>query len=396
MKANLSRVRPHARDSIIHVFRDALGLKMLVMIGLLLFLPLTAAVAAQNQQITPSAAAPAAMPHVVGNRIVDGSGHTLVLQGAHISSDLYVISPNASEQQASEHLDAATFNEMHNVWKMNTLRLFTSDFIWQENPSAYIAKLQNIVQMANTSGLYVVITLVEDGRGGSPYDDSVIKMPSSLAVTFWKAIAQTFKANPMVMYDLFNEPRAQDIVGNPTNADWQFWLHGGTRANRTVVGMQKLTYAIRGQGAQQIIIGEALNNTFQTIGNNLLAGKNIVYSVHQYFQDNVRTPASWDLKFGNLGKQVPIFIGEWAFTPNTNYPTRCDKLTSTQAIALVNEFIAYMKQHGTSWTAYAFMEDQLILNYTNYTPTTLSGAWVCAHATPIAQDGDLVQQYLTQ
>lgn len=378
-----------------HVLRDALGLKMLVMVGLLLFLPLTAALAEQNQQTAPSAP-PAALPHVVGNTIVDGSGHTLILQGAHISSDLYVISPNSAEQEASKHLDSATFDEMHNVWKMNALRLFTSDFVWQTNPSAYVSKLQNIVQIANKSGLYVVITLVEDGRGGSPYDDSTIKMPSSLAVDFWKAIAQAFKANPMVMYDLFNEPRALDIVGNPTNADWQFWLHGGTRAKRTVVGMQNLTNAIRQQGAAQIIIGEALNNTFQTIGNNLLARKNIIYSVHQYFQDNVRTPASWDLKFGNLGKQVPIFIGEWAFTPNSAYPTRCDKLTSSQAITLVNEFLAYMKQHGTSWTAYAFMVNQLILNYTNYTPTTLSGSWVCAHPAPIAQDGDVVQQYLTR
>jgi hypothetical protein len=220
-------------------------------------------------------------------------------------------------------------------------------------------------------------------------------MPSSLAVNFWQAIAQAFKANSMVMYDVFNEPRAHDIVGLPTDADWQFWLHGGTRANRTVVGMQRLVGAIRHQGAPQIIVVEALNNSFETIGSNLPTGSNIVYSVHQYFQDDVRTTASWDLKFGNLGKQEPTYIGEWAFTPNSIYPSRCDNLNDAQAIQLVNSFLSYMQQHKTSWTAFAFMLNQLFLDYTNYTPTTLSGAWVCTHSTPIAQDGDLVKQFLT-
>ena len=368
---------------------------MVVVFGLLLLLFPLIAILPERNQPAAARASTIGIPNVVGNRIVDGSGNTLILQGAHISTDLYALNPNSTEQAASQHLDAATFGEMHNVWKMNAVRLFTSDFIWQTNPSAYISKLQNIVQTANQSGLYVVITLVEDARGGSPYDDSIIKMPSSLAIDFWKAIAQAFKTYPMVMYDLFNEPRAHDIVGNPTDADWQFWLHGGTRANRTVVGMQRLTNAIRHQGASQIIIGEALNNSFETIGNNLLRGKNIAYSIHQYFQDNARTPASWDLKFGNLGTQVPIYIGEWAFTPNGIYPVRCDHLTSAQAIALVESFLAYMKQHGISWTAFAFMLDQLFTDYTKYTPTTLSGSWVCAQPTPIAQDGDLVRQYLS-
>ena len=366
----------------------------MVVFGLLfLLLPLTVILPERNQPPVAHASV-AGMPYVVGNKIIDSSGNTLILQGAHISSDLYAINPGPTEQAASEHMDAATFDEMHNVWKMNAVRLFTSDFIWQANPPAYISKLQNIVQTANQSGLYVIITLDEDAGGGSPYDDSIVKMPSSLAVDYWKAIAQAFKTYPMVMYDLFNEPRVHDIVGNPTDVDWQFWLRGGTRADRTAVGMQRLTYAIRHQGALQIIIGEALNNTFETIGNNLLTGKNIAYSVHQYFQDNVRTPASWDLKFGNLGMQAPIYIGEWAFTPNSIYPVRCDHLTSVQAIALVEGFLAYMQQHGTSWTAYAFMRGQLFTNYTHYTPTTLSGSWVCGNPTPIAQDGDLVEQHL--
>src|SRR5579859_7242488 len=128
MRESLCQVQPGARDRLIRILRNSSGLKLAVVFGLLfLLLPLTAILPERNQP-TAAYASVAGMPHAVGNKIVDGSGNTLILQGAHISSDLYVINPNSAEQAASQHLDAATFNEMHNVWKMNVVRLFTSDF----------------------------------------------------------------------------------------------------------------------------------------------------------------------------------------------------------------------------------------------------------------------------
>jgi hypothetical protein len=161
-----------------------------------------------------------------------------------------------------------------------------------------------------------------------------------------------------------------------------------------VLGMQDLVNIVRQQGAKQIVIVEALDNWFQTIGSIRVQDPNVVYSVHQYFLPNIRTPTSWDLKFGNFSQQVPLFIGEWAVQVHTIYPSRCSGLTPTQATQLVNEFLAYMQQKMVSWTAYDFGPDQLIVNY-NYTPTELTGPWTCGDLHSTAGMGNLILQYLT-
>jgi endoglucanase len=354
-----------------------------------------------------------AMPHVQGNQVIDGFGNPLILQGAHIQSALDRI-PSAqtpSDIQATRHLNSTTFDAMYNIWHMNTVRIATSDYIWQQNPKSYIETLQQVVAEANQSGLYVVLSLHEDKQSGLPAPEpNGWGMPTTLAKPYWQAIAATFKGNPMVMFDLFNEPNIAKKTGKQiTEADWQFWLHGATDPTTgfQVYGIQDLINAIRGRNANQIIIAQALQGSFETFETycgmcNFLqdpanpTSPNIVYSVHQYFQDQFRTTASWDLKFGNISSQVPIFIGEWALQVNTIYPVRCDHLTPAQAIQLVQDFLSYMNQHGTSWTAFAFMLDQLILNYKQYTPTTFSGLTIlpCGNIHATAGMGDIVLGYL--
>lgn len=368
------------------------------------------------------------MPQVHGNQIFDGFGNPLLLKGTHIQSrlDRFGSYVTPADTQATKHLNSATFDVMVNNWNMNTLRLATSDWLWQKNPTGYIQTLQNTVAQANQSGLYVVISLHEDLASGMPISEkepSGWSMPTPLAQTYWQTIASTFKSNPMVMFDIYNEPHVNETGSTMDEPGWQFWLNGGTIPTKSykVVGMQTLVNTIRQQGANQIIIAQAAENSFQKFesdctsstphcnfltdpGCNCQTG-NIVYSVHVYFQPNVRTPMDWDSRFGTLGQEVPIFIGEWEFSINSSYTARCDEpsppyppntsMTPDEANTLVQNFLAYMGSHGTNWTAFAFTLNQMILNYNNYTPTSLyNPPWTCGDPHATAGDGSVIKQYL--
>jgi Cellulase (glycosyl hydrolase family 5) len=347
------------------------------------------------------------MPYVHGNQLYDGLGNPLILRGAHIESTLVAIPPYSlpTEILAEQHLTSATFDVMRNSWNMNVVRIATSDYEWRAHKAAYIAKLKSVVAEANQAGLYVVLSLHEDIKGGDTYGENANHLPTPLSLTYWPLIARTFKSNPMVMFDIYNEPNLQGITAKQlTDADWQLWLHGGKIGSIVVHGMQELVDAIRQTGAKQVLIVEALDNSFETIAKdsnqNFVNDSNIVYSTHIYFQDQIRDPAGWDLATGALYKQFPMIIGEWAFEPNAGYTIRCDNLNiPNDAINLVKSFLQYMQQNNISWAAFAFTLKQLIQDYVHYTPTQLTvppglPPWNCALPTPIVGMGAIVQQYL--
>jgi aryl-phospho-beta-D-glucosidase BglC (GH1 family) len=386
------------------------------------------------------------MPYVQGNQIIDGYGNQLVLRGSHIQSilDRYKQYATTADRLAYNHLNSATFDEMVNNWHMNTVRIAISDYVWQKwpygGPTAYIQALQSIVAQANQAGLYVVLSMHEELSSGLPpsqKEPSGWAMPTPLAVNYWQTIASTFKHNPMVMFDVYNEPHVNNKQAtNMSESDWTFWMNGGVinyttpggiQKTYTVVGMQTLINAIRSQGANQIIIAQPAGNSFVSFETdcpqatphcNFLqdpangSKPNIVYSVHEYFVPSGTTPRSasfWDGKFGNLSKEVPIFIGEWEFSINTTYVARCEDVTGTrsltadEATALVDSFLSYMDGQNASgqkisWTTFAFTWGQMFTDqkYINYTPTTLytTPAFVCGSNVPLAGDGWLIQQYL--
>jgi aryl-phospho-beta-D-glucosidase BglC (GH1 family) len=388
------------------------------------------------------------MPYVNGNQIIDGYGNQLVLRGAHIQSILnrYKSYATPADHYAFNHLNSATFDVMANNWHMNTVRIATSDYMWQKwpygGPTAYIQTLQSIVAQANQAGLYVVLSMHEELSSGLPpsqKEPSGWALPTPFAVNYWQAVATAFKNNPMVMFDLYNEPHVNETALKMDEPGWTIWMHGGTityvtpggiTKHYTFAGMQDLVNAIRGQGANQIIIAQAGENSFlnfETDCTKLGLNKhcnflqdpanttnpNVVYSVHEYFVpvgSTPRQPQFWDGKFGTLSEEVPIFIGEWEFSINTTYLPRCEDVTGTrsltadEATVLIDSFLSYMDGSNSvsgqkiSWTTFAFTWGQMFTDqkYLNYAPTTLytNPPFVCGSNIPMAGDGWLIQQYL--
>jgi len=324
---------------------------------------------------------------------MDGSGQPLLLRGAQIESPFNYIVGWQIGTPVSKYLNPAVFQAMTQQWHMNVLRLPISNWIYNSNPSRYLSLLDQVVQEANSAGLYVVLDLHDDAKSGSPYGDNA-RFPKQQDLVFWQTIASHYKNSPMVMFDPFNEPQT---VG------WQYWLHGGNIIDGVkVVGFQDLVNAIRGAGAQQIIVvepGNAGGNApgWKTVGNNLIAGSNIMYSLHEY-QGIVDSPQQEDAKWGPVLNHYPIYYGEWGLITNGSGKSsldHCQNIDHAQADQIVANFLNYMASRHANWSAWEFEPYELIQSETTFAPTTLDMPWTCGDSSGHAGMGTLIQQFLT-
>jgi len=338
------------------------------------------------------------MLHVEGTQLIDAAGHPVTLHGAQIESPFNYMKSWEQGKQPSVTLNSSVFNVMVHDWKMNVLRLPTSNWIYAKYPADYLNKLDQVVQQANAAGLYVVLDLHDTNQGGSPYG-KVATLPKTEDVAYWKIIAAHYKNNPMVLFDMYNEPQYQN---------WDSWQHGGgTVGGATVVGMQDLVDAVRSVGAKQIIVlepGSAGKNVpgldaaeeggWTTIGSHIINDPNIMYSLHVYDKVSL-SPQQQDAKWGPILNHFPLYYGEWAFLPNANIPAHCRGVSHDQADQVVQAFLNYMDSRHANWSAWDFSPPHLIQDYTNFTPTSLDVPWTCGDTNVVAGMGQIVKQHLT-
>jgi len=326
--------------------------------------------------------------HVNNTHLVNGAGQQIVLRGAEIESPFDYVSKWKGGTTVSQVLNSTVFNAMVQGWKMNALRICISNWIYAQDPTNYITLLDQVIQEANTAGLYVVLNLHDDGNSGSPYGNNAT-LPKTQDKTFWQILASHYKNNPMLLFDLYNEPHE---VG------WSTWLYGHAIVDgATVVGHQDLVDAIRSVGAKQIVIVEpgfaGGNGTgWSTIGNYTINDPNVMYSSHIY-QQLVGNAQQQDTIWGPLLHHYPLYYGEWGLIVNGK-SAHCQNIVPRQADQDVTNFLNYMASRYANWTAWDFNPYHLILNYTDFAPTTLDIPWVCGRPSHAGM-GTLVKNYLS-
>lgn len=347
---------------------------------------------------------PQGLLHASGSRIVDASGHPVILRGSQIESGFNYVKQWKSGKKPTSAFTSAVFQAMANLWHMNVLRIPISNWIYALDPSGYLAQLDQVVAGANAAGLYVILDLHDSAQSGSPYGKGA-NVPKAESVAFWKVIAAQYKANPMVLFDPFNEPQT---------ASWQEWLHGGGKlaSGATEVGFQDLVNAIRGAGAPQLIVLEPGSAGKGAGGNqgslaaeeggwatfplaDAIQDPNLLYSLHVY-SGVVDSPAMQDAKWGAVLGKFPIMYGEWGYIVNTYHPAQCRGVAHDQADQVVSNFLNYMDARGASWVAWDFAAFHLIQDTTNFSPTTLDIPWTCGDIHSHAGMGTLVMQHLLQ
>jgi endoglucanase len=314
-----------------------------------------------------------------GNRIVDAGGQPVVLRGIQRVA-----------MQIPGKWPAITDREIAHAqeWGANVIRLPLGEaYIDPQCSNQYVADyfdtLDSVVQSITSRGMVALLDLAFVTR--TPCGESWRwRMADTGSIAFWRTMADRYKSNALVAFDLYNEPF--DITDDQ-------WRSGGQVADWTItgsvrwtaVGMQTLYDTVRSTGATNLVMisgnGYA-SDPSPIVNGNGVGGFNIVYAAHAYTCPKPET-AQWctanpnnahvhmDPAWVDLATRTPVMITEFGW-PNANEGAyNASVIGFAQSQSPVLGWIAYAWD-GTTKGAYG-----LVANLNSYAPTP-SGAPVKA------------------
>jgi hypothetical protein len=371
----------------------AIGLVLAVSAALVPFLP----------RVFGRAAAATLGVSVSGNHLVDASGATLTLHGVNESGTEFACDQSGTPTSRGWSIyggqplaQAATYAAVA-AWHANAVRVPLNEDCWLGingvNPAyggaTYIAAIQAEVAAIHQSGLVAILDLhwTAPGAWAAVAQNPVPDQDHSPA--FWSSVATTFKADPAVVFDLFNEPF---IYGSYTTADpWTCWLDGcqftqfvsggqvgpaGQATGYTTAyvwqsaGMQELVNDVRAAGATQPVLVNGLDWSNDDSGWLAHAptdpAHQLVVGAHIYPGELCDTTACWDGVYPALSGAYPVIVGETG-----------DHAT-TAVSSFFATFLGYADAHGWSylawtWNPWANPDDVLITDWAG-TPNVGEGA----------------------
>jgi hypothetical protein len=137
------------------------------------------------------------------------------------------------------------------------------------------------------------------------------------SVPFWTSVATAFKGNDAVIFDLFNEPYPERADSYNETEGWQCWLNGGSDCvgiSYSVAGMQTLVNAVRGTGANNVIMLGGLeysNDLTQWLSYEPTdPDHDLAASWHSYNFNTCSTQSCWTSQVEPVIAQVPVIAGE--------------------------------------------------------------------------------------
>jgi len=208
--------------------------------------------------VTPTGCTTTAAKHIApggyyvnGNTVCTASGQPHLFHG--------VDRPSMEWTPFGEKISAADFQLMA-TWKPNVVRIaLNQDFWLSSSPifnSGYKTLIDNAVTWAEQAGMDVILDLhwSDAGQLGSCSSGCQQLMADTNSITFWSELAAVYKNDGRVLFELYNEPH---------DVSWSVWKSGGaTGAGWTAAGMQQLYDAVRGAGADNLVIAGGLSYAY--------------------------------------------------------------------------------------------------------------------------------------
>lgn len=261
--------------------------------------------------------------HVNGTRILNKDGKEVRLRGVNRPGTEYSCVEYGKIFDGPA--DQTSVNAIKS-WKINSIRVPINEDCWLGtggvDPSLsgafYEIAIYNWVTLLTSNGLAVIVDLhwASSNPGGeNATTHSQTPMPNLLqSPTLWKSVANRFKNNTAVIFDLFNEP----FPGNnawDSEAAWNCWRNGKECDTTWVAaGMQDLVDAVRSTGAQNIVMCGGIQYSTSLV--EWVAYKpddptgNLAAAVHVYDFNFCRSKGCWDVYWRPVFENVPLIAGE--------------------------------------------------------------------------------------
>jgi hypothetical protein len=253
--------------------------------------------------------------------------------------------------------------EIVQIWRSKIVRVqFNQDWALHgrgDHPaSEYLHALDQIIDWAAALGAYTLLDLQWldrdtvygrlDDKEKSP--NHVAPLPNALTTNLWANLAERYRDEPAVLFDLFNEPHnplSDDLLplflidesGIPVESDTDFvseeeWLPWARR----------LVEVIRQIHPSSLIFVGGIDWAFD-LSRIRLDAPNIVYSTHVYPN---RAPHQWPAAFGNSAAEVPVFVGEWG--------------GEEKDLDWGKQFVAFLRSAPVvGWTAWSWQDKPFLL-----------------------------------
>ncbi len=264
-----------------------------------------------------AASAPTGL-HVVGNQLEDGSGRVIVPHGTDRMGSEYSCPSGATFDGP---VDQTSVNAMLS-WGITIVRLPLNEDCWLGingypggglSASTYHQNVVNYVNLLNQNGIIVIVDLHWNNSGGNQATGQEQMPDLDHAPAFWTSVANTFKGNSSVIFDLYNEPH---------DVSWSCWKNGSTSAyggacnnvSFAVAGMQTLVNTVRNAGATNALMlgGLAYSNDLSGwLANKPSDPRNdLIASAHIYNFNACANTSCWNSQIAPVAAQVPVIVGE--------------------------------------------------------------------------------------
>jgi hypothetical protein len=362
---------------------------------------------------TPAASSAPLSISIAGNRFVNGLGQTIRLLGVDRPGTEYACEEgwgfsDGDDDPAAAAADAASIA----AWDANAVRVPLNEDCWlgingepayrpggdtqSQAQAAYRQTVETYVSDLNADGIYAILDL-HWSAPGTVVADGQRSMPDDHSAAFWTSVADTFKSNPAVVFDVFNEPFSPAADGSQYSAyrvSWSCWLDGGCTVpdaadgdapvagqTYTAVGMQALVNAIRATGADQPIMVGGLSYANDLSG--WLADEpsdpdgQLAASLHVYEGNSCDEVSCWNSAVVPVAARVPVVAGEF---DEDQCPSGNDDWDDT--------FMDWADQAGVSYLAWGWFVD--------VTPDCSDGGYYLLDHTgdPLAPNGTAVLAHL--
>jgi hypothetical protein len=284
--------------------------------------------------------------HTSGRSIYDAANQPVTLRGT-VSEWL---DTNNSAPMGSP-LDDSNIAQMKQ-WGANTVRLLLSENSWSPtecgySPS-YASTVDQVVHSITSRGMVALLSLHSNGRTSCEKSVQRRMADAPGSIRFWTSVANRYKDNPLVAFDLYNEPH--DI-------SWNQWLNGGTLTDSDGVtwhaaGMRQMYEAVRSTGAGNIVFVSG-NNWANTAPppSDQLVGPNVAYAVHAYTCPANPPPACTAAE----PYQAPSNLAGWSSFANSRPVMVTEFGWPDPGSGTYNQnVINWAKAHDVGWTAYAW------------------------------------------
>jgi hypothetical protein len=203
-----------------------------------------------------------------------------------------------------------------------------------------------------------IITLQEERFNAPP-------LPTNTAIRFWAYMANHFKGDGHVLFDLYNEPRMLAAAAGSETRLWEIWRNGGTVGGIHYVGDQALVHTIRRTGATNVIVAEGndFDRDLSLLPSYYLRGANIAYGVEPNLTGKKDTETQWKADYGNLAADVPILPE--AFLPHYQ---EC----SATAPVVLPRLLGYLQSIHMGLIVWTLLPGITTVGHNLYAPTTFS------------------------